>query len=267
MTDPDWLRLNRENWDDRVAVHVGSEFYDLPGFRAGRSALRPFEPDEVGDVTGKRLLHLQCHLGLDTLSWARLGAAVTGLDFSPAAVDAARTLAGEVGLDAARFVVADVHDAREALGEDLFDVVYTGFGALVWLPDVYRWARVVASLLAEGGFLYLAEFHPVSQVLGEDGRSLAYDYFQSAGETWDEPHTYTDGPALTRTKSVQWQHSLGDIVTAITRAGLRLEFLRERGTTLFQANEALVRVGPDDYRFPPGHPSLPMMFSLRASKS
>ncbi|MEV0675639.1 class I SAM-dependent methyltransferase [Actinosynnema sp. NPDC050436] len=267
MTDEDWLRINRENWDDRVAVHAGSEFYDLPGFRAGRSTLRPFEPDEVGDVAGKSLLHLQCHLGQDTLSWARLGARVTGLDFSPAAVDTARALAAETGLDTARFVLSDVYDAREALGDELFDVVYTGFGALVWLPDVARWARVVASLLADGGFLYLAEFHPLSYVPGEDGRSLAHDYFQPDAETWDDPHTYTDGPALTRTRSVQWQHTLGAIVTALARAGLRLEFLHEREQTLFQANEALVRVGPDDYRFPAGHPRLPMTFSLRATKS
>ncbi len=266
VTEVDWLRINRENWDDRVAVHAGSEFYDLPGFRAGRSTLRPYEPDEVGDVTGKRLLHLQCHLGLDTLSWARLGAEVTGLDFSPASVDGARALALETGLDA-RFVVSDVYDARAALGDERFDVVYTGFGALVWLPDVHRWARVVASLLAEGGFLYLAEFHPLSEVLGADGRSVAYDYFSPDGETYDDPHTYTDGPALTKTLSVQWHHPLGEVVTALAEAGLRIEFLRERATTLFQSNEALVRTGPDEYVFPAGHPRVPMTYSLRATKS
>ncbi|MBW4721917.1 class I SAM-dependent methyltransferase [Saccharothrix obliqua] len=266
MTNTEWLRLNRENWDDRTAVHAASDFYDLPGFRAGRSTLRPFEQAEVGDVTGRRLLHLQCHMGQDTLSWARLGARVTGLDFSPAAVETARGLAAETGL-AARFVVSDVHDARAALGGEAFDIVYTGFGALVWLPDVAEWARVVASLLADGGSLYLAEFHPLLYVLGDDGRTVEYDYFQTEGETFDHDRTYTDGPKLTRTVSVQWHHPMGSILTALVGAGLRLEFLRERAWSPFPILPALVRVGPEEYRFPPGRPGVPLTYSLRATKA
>ncbi|MBB5957012.1 SAM-dependent methyltransferase [Saccharothrix tamanrassetensis] len=265
MTDGDWLRLNRENWDDRTTVHATSEFYDLPGFRAGRSTLRPFEPDEVGDVTDKRLVHLQCHMGQDTLSWARLGARVTGLDFSAAAIETARTLAAETGL-AGRFVVSDVYDARTALGGERFDIVYTGFGALVWLPDLRRWAEVLSSLLADGGFLYLAEFHPFGDVLGDDGRTVAYDYFASDGATYDDPVTYTDGPALTKTRSVQWQHPLGEVVTALVRAGLRIDFLHERDLTLFQVFRNLRRTEAGEYRFPDGLPRVPLTYTIRATK-
>src|SRR5690349_17052669 len=150
VADPssEWLQLNRMNWDERVGIHADSEFYDLPAFRAGASTLRPFERDEVGDVSGLRLLHLQCHMGQDTLSWARLGAQTTGLDFSEPAIRVARTLAEQTQLAArAGFVVSDVYSAAETLHGQRFDVVYTGLGALVWLPDLDRWANTVAGLL------------------------------------------------------------------------------------------------------------------------
>jgi SAM-dependent methyltransferase len=266
-TSDDWLRLNRENWDGRVPVHAASEFYDLAGFRAGGSTLRAFEVDEIGEVAGRSLLHLQCHMGQDTLSWARLGARVTGLDFSEAAVRKARALAEDTGLSGrARFVVSDVYEAAAALGGERFDIVYTGLGALVWLPDLTRWAQVVAGLLRDGGTLYLAEFHPLTDALGEDGRTVESDYFQAAAETCDYPHTYTDGPPLTRTVSVQWQHTLGAVVTAVARAGLRIEALHEHPVTYFRRYPVLERSGPE-FRFPPGHPRVPLLYSLRAAKA
>ena len=267
MTDGnavDWRELNRANWDDRVPVHLASEFYDLDGFRSGVRSLRPFESAEVGDVTGKRLVHLRCHVGLDTLSWARLGARVTGLDFSEPAIKAARSLADDLAVDAS-FVVADVYDATTALGGRRFDVVYTGTGALVWLPDMTRWAQVVAALLGPGGFLYLVEGHPVAQILDDaQGMNVVRDYFAEQPSVEDYPYTYTDGPALTHIRSVQFQHGLGQVVTALAAAGLRIEFLNEHDFDCYQRFQSLERHdGP--YRFPAGQPRIPMMFSLRAS--
>lgn len=268
MTDGDavhWRELNRANWDDRVPVHLASDFYDVDGFRSGASSLRPFEAEEVGDVRGRRLLHLQCHVGLDTLSWARMGAQVTGLDFSEPAISAARSLTADLAADAS-FVVADVYDAVTALGGQRFDVVYTGTGALVWLPDVTRWARVVAELLEPGGFLYLLEGHPVAQILDDaQGTNVVLDYFAEQPWVEDCPYTYTDGPALKQTRSVQFQHGLGQVVTALAAAGLRIEFLHEHDFDCFQRFESLERHG-GQYRFPAGHPRIPMMFSLRASR-
>ncbi|MDT0345409.1 class I SAM-dependent methyltransferase [Streptomyces litchfieldiae] len=265
MTD-DWLRHNRENWDDRVGVHAASEFYDLPGFRAGADHLRPFEPEELGEVAGRSLLHLQCHMGQDTLSWARRGAAVTGLDFSAEAVATARALAADIGLaDRARFVVSDVYEAATALAGERFDIVYTGLGALVWLPDLPRWARVAASLLAPGGVLYLVEFHPFTELLGDDGTSVERDYFDREGQVYDFPYTYTGGPALTKTKQVQWHHTLGDIVTALAGAGLRVERLAEHATTMWPRFPVLERVSAREYRYPAGRPRVPLMFSIRAT--
>ncbi|WP_344329703.1 class I SAM-dependent methyltransferase [Kitasatospora putterlickiae] len=262
----DWLAANRANWDGRVPVHVASEFYDVDGFVAGGEPLRDFELAEVGDVKGKSLLHLQCHFGQDTLSWARHGATVTGLDFSRPAVEAATGLAGRIGADTARFVVSDVYDAVSALDGRRFDIVYTGLGALCWLPDLTRWARTAAALVAPGGFLYLAEFHPFADVLAEDGRTVEYDYFHNEATVWDDPSTYTDGelaptaPAVT----VEWQHGLGEVVSALVAAGLRIEFLHEHDFTVFARFPVLEHHGV--FRFPEGRPRVPLMYSLRASK-
>jgi SAM-dependent methyltransferase len=270
MTDanptPGWLRLNQMNWDERAGIHAASEFYGLPDFRARRSTLRSFELGEVGDVSGRSLLHLQCHMGQDTLSWARLGAETVGLDFSEPAIGTARRLAEDVELvEQARFVVSDVYDAEAALDGKRFDIVYTGLGALVWLPDLDRWAQVVASLLSPGGFLYLVEFHPLSDVLSDDGRTVQHDYFDTGGQEVDYLHTYTDGPPMTNTRQVQWQHPLGEVLTALAGAGLRLDFLREHDFTLFQRFPVL-NSSNGEYRFPDGHPRVPLLYSLRASR-
>jgi SAM-dependent methyltransferase len=262
----DWRALNRANWDDRVPVHLASSFYDVAGFRGGASTLRPFELAEVGSVAGRWLVHLQCHIGLDTLSWARRGALVSGLGFSAPAISAASSLAVSLGLPA-EFVVADVYDAVAAFGGQRFDVVYTGIGALVWLPDVPRWARVVAGLLAPGEFVYLVEAHPFAQILesGSSGLWVARDYFDAAPQVEDYPYTYTDGPALSHPRQVEFQHGLGEIVTSLAAAGLRIEFVHEHDFEAFARFDSLRRQEDGTYRLPPGQPRVPMMFSLRAS--
>jgi SAM-dependent methyltransferase len=261
----DWRALNRANWDDRVPIHVASSFYDLAGFRAGADTLRPFEPAEAGDVTGQQLVHLQCHIGLDTLSWARRGALVSGLDFSAPAIAAASELAAELGIEAT-FVVSDVYDAVAALDGRRFDIVYTGIGALAWLPDIPRWARVVAGLLAPGGFLYLVEGHPFAQILDDaTGLVVSRDYFDSGPTVEEYAHTYTDGPELEHVRTVEFQHGVGEVITALIEAGLRIEFLHEFDFDAFGRYESLRRQDDGTYRFPPGRPRVPLIFSVRAS--
>ena len=263
----DWRALNRANWDDRVPVHLASSLYDVAGFRAGASSLMPFEVAEVGSVAGKRLVHLQCHIGLDTLSWARQGAVVSGLDFSVPSIAAASSLAAELGLKAT-FVVSDVYEAATAFGGRLFDIAYTGSGALVWLPDIPRWARVVAGLLAPGGFLYLLEGHPFAQVLEyAPGLTVLQHYFAEGPEVEDYPYSYTDGPALEHTRTAQFQHGLGEVVTSLVDAGLRIDFLREHDFDGWRRFEQLQLQEDGTYRFPPGQPRVPLMYSLRASSS
>jgi SAM-dependent methyltransferase len=266
----EWRELNQAWWDERVPIHVASDFYALDEFLAepNASGLRPFEIEEVGDVTGRDLVHLQCHFGIDTLSWARRGARVTGLDFSPTAIAAATDAAARAGLaDRARFVVADVYDAVEVLEHRTFDVVYTGLGALNWLPDVRRWADVVAALVAPGGFLYLAEFHPVHSVMADDDLTVEYPYFHEAPLVWDEPGSYADQAARTTANRTQeWNHGLGEVVSSVIDAGLVVAHLHELDQTLFPRWPFLVRDESGAYRMPPGRPSLPLMYTLRAEK-
>ncbi|MEA2227796.1 MAG: hypothetical protein QOF29_1732 [bacterium] len=260
----EWLETNRAMWDERVPLHVEGEFYDVAGFLAGKTALRAFELEEMGSVEGLSLVHPQCHFGLDTLSWARRGARVTGLDFSGPAVEAAGAIAERAGLEA-DFVQANVYDAAEALGGRRFDVVYTGLGALIWLPDVRRWADVMTSLLEPGGRFYLSEFHPIADVFGDDDLSIAHPYFGAEPIVWDEPGTYADLSAVTEhNRSIEWHHGMGEVVSALIDAGLRIELLHEHDHTLFPRWPFLVRSGPI-WRLPEGIPSLPLMYSLRAT--
>jgi len=266
----DWADLNRRWWDERAPIHVASEFYDLQGFLddPDKTTLRPFEIDEVGDVAGRTLVHPQCHFGLDALSWARRGATVTGIDFSAPAVAAANDAAAASGLTA-EFVAGNVYDAVELVGGRTFDIVYTGLGAINWLPDIERWARVMAALAAPGGMLYLAEFHPLHSILGDDDLTVTYPYFHDTDEplTWDEPGTYAQLDAATEhNRTVEWHHGLGAVVTAVIDAGFTVEMLHEFDYTLFPRWPFLVQEG-DTYRLPPEMPSLPLMFSLRAHKT
>ncbi|WP_329038746.1 methyltransferase domain-containing protein [Streptomyces sp. NBC_00178] len=270
-TPDDWHETNRARWDERVPIHAAGDFYDLDAFLAGRDALRPFELEEVGDVTGRTLLHLQCHIGVDTLSWARHGAAqVVGLDFSEPAVETARGLARTLDLtpERATFVAADVYDAAQAVPDSAYDIVYTGLGALNWLPDIRRWAETVASLVAPGGFLYVAEFHPLTDCLDDEtGSRVAYDYFSPDPWVDETPGTYADLDARTvHNRSVEWQHPVGDVVSALAAAGLRIDFLHEHDASLFPRYPVLERHSDGYYRFPAGRPRIPMLYSVKASR-
>jgi SAM-dependent methyltransferase len=267
------LRSNRELWDAWTRIHLGSEFYDVASFRNGERPIRvaDYERDEVGSVEGRTLLHLQCHFGLDTLSWARLGATVTGIDFSDEGISAARELADEVGLPAT-FIRSDLYELPEAL-EEQFDIVYTSCGVLGWLPDIERWGQVAAHFVRPGGFLYLTEIHPVALAFQDEGVEpgelrLAYPY-------WSHPEplrfevkgSYADRDAPTdRLVEYGWDHSLGEIVTSLADAGLRLEFLHEFDFVRWPV-PFLVEGEDGLHRLPEGSKgSLPLFFSLKATK-
>jgi SAM-dependent methyltransferase len=226
---------NRRNWDERVPIHAASRFYDVDGFKAGRSSLMSIELDEMDDVRGKSLLHLQCHFGMDTISWARMGAKVTGVDFSEAAIDLARSLSDELDIPA-RFVASNIYDLPVALDEPgQFDIVFTSYGVLGWLPDMPGWASVVAHFLKSGGTFYIVDGHPAKNIFddeGDGGLRVRYPYFGSSEPTVYEPdggesYTYTDGDTPLETAAYEWNHSLGEIVSSLAAAGLTIEFLHE----------------------------------------
>lgn len=263
----DWIEINRSWWDERAPLHEGSRFYDLDGFIARPDRLRPYELEDLGDVSGRTLVHLQCHLGTDTLSWATRGARVVGLDFSEPAVDAARRLAARLGYDDGRaeFVCSNVYDAAEALGHRTFDVVYTGLGALNWLDDLERWAAVACSLVAPGGRLYVAEFHPFVGVFGDDDLTIAWGYWDRGRYAADG--TYADLDAgTTANTSAECNATIGEVVTAVAGQGLVIRSLREHDTTLYARWPWLEREGFDTYRMPADRPRLPLVWTLLADK-
>ncbi len=215
----DHLEINRSAWDERARIHVDSKFYDVEGFLAGKTALKEIELAELKDVGGRRLLHLQCHFGLDTLSWARAGAVVTGVDLSPVAIEKARELASRAGLEAT-FIASDVYDYGEQAKGD-FDIVVTTFGTVIWLPDLDRWAAVIAKSLRPGGRFYFADFHPVHDLV------TGYPYFGGAGPIVEDEGTYTENAPDTKATMVTWCHPVSAVVNALIDAGIRIDRLNE----------------------------------------
>ncbi len=266
-----YTAANLANWNDRAAIHLrdATGFYRVDDFRAGADTLNPIEAAEIGDVAGRRLVHLQCHFGLDSLSLARRGAKVTGIDFSPTAVAGARRLAAETGLDA-RFVEGDVLAAR-GLVDGQFDIVYTTWGTIIWLDDIKRWAAAVASLLAPGGFLYLADAHPTALGFEQVGDTLVLTHpWRTPPDrplVFDGPETYTgDATPLAHPRTYEWAHPLSAVIGGLLEAGLRLDFLHEHEEVPWQIWPLAVKAGRGMYRLPAGLPALPLAFSLKATR-
>lgn len=261
---------NRALWDEWTAIHERSSFYDVEGFRAGKITLRSIERDELRDVSGKTLLHLQCHFGLDTLSWVRLGAIVTGVDFSPWAIARAEALSEELGIPA-RFVCTDVYDLPRVLSGE-FDIVFTSYGVLCWLPDLSRWGQVIAQFLRPGGAFYMVEEHPFANVFGDDERAadlhVTYPYFHSAEPLVCETHgSYADRTAaVSQPVSYQWVHSLGGVVNALRRSGLVVEFIHEFPFCTYQKFPFMERGSDGWWRLKSHSNSIPLLFSLQARK-
>ena len=266
----DFRAANLANWNLRARLHRrdATGTYDVAGFLAGRDPLNAVEAAEIGDVRRKRIAHLQCHFGQDSLALVRRGATVVGLDFSPVAIAAARELAAEARLDAT-FVEADLYDARARLS-GAFDLVYATWGTISWLPDVRRWAAVAASLLAPGGAVYLADTHPSAMVLDErDGRLEPTYGWRTPPDRPDrfvEAKSYTGDPFPEPSESFNWIHPLSDVVGGLLDAGLRLAFLREHEVLPYRLYPSMVPAGGGLYRLPDGAVPFPLSFSLRAER-
>ena len=269
---------NRRHWDERVAVHLAPGGYDLADLRAGRGRVSDLEEAELAEIfgalAGRRIIHLQCHFGADTLGFAQRGAEVVGVDFSPAGMATARRLADELGLSGrARFVECNVYDAPEAVGEaGTFDGVFVSWGAITWLPDIGAWAQVVAHFLRPGGRLYLAEAHPTALVFddlaeGTDGRPGWFaPYFAREVVPFDDHGDYANPDAvLQHSQQYGWVHPMGDLLAALADTGLALRFLREHDGVPWAMFRCLVRHADGFYRWP-DRPWLPLAFSLAAEK-
>jgi SAM-dependent methyltransferase len=268
----EYIETNRRHWDELVGFHLrATSTYDVESFKRGRSTLMAVEREEVGEVRGKTLLHLQCHFGMDTLSWAREGAVVTGVDFSPEAIKVARSLAEELAIDA-RFVESDIYELPRNLNT-AFDVVFASYGVLCWLPDFPVWARIAAGFLKPGGLFYLIDDHPISQALGgdfaEDLIRFSGSYFAAAGATMaEEDGSYADPNArLVNRRTYEFNHELSEVVSSLVDSGLQIGFLHEfpfaawqRLPSLQQGSDGYWRLSHEDRL------KLPFLFSVKARK-
>jgi SAM-dependent methyltransferase len=268
------LQVNRANWDERAPAHAASDYYAFDRYAAEPDYLSEvvrFDVPRLGELTGLRGVHLQCHIGTDTVSLARLGARMTGLDFSPASVEQARRLAELAGADV-EFHTADVHDAASVLPAGAFDLVYTGIGALCWLPDIAAWAGVVAALLRPGGRLFVRDGHPMLWTLdeGTGQPSLRYPYFETAEPVVeDDPGTYVDTDApFQHSITHSWNHGLGELITALLANGLVLTALVEHDSVPWNALPGhMVRDEDGEWRLADRPDRLAASYTLQAVKS
>ena len=260
------MTVNRRWWDGVTPVHFRSRSYDVDGFRRGASSLLPMEVSELGDVSGKSLLHLQCHFGLDTLSWARRGAIVTGIDFSQEAISTARGLSDHLGVPG-RFIESNLYSLPDVLDEK-FDIVYTGYGAICWLPDLKRWAEIIARFLRPGGIFYIVEGHPMTNLINDeiaDRVDLTGRYFNHGPVRYESPNTYTDSEEPLRERvTYAWEHPLSDVVNSVISAALRIERLNESRLGFFKAHPLTRRREDGHWEFPDGISDMPLTFSLLA---
>lgn len=259
-----YFEANRQGWNMRTDVHKTASFYNVEGWKKGENSLTEIERREVGDVKGKTLLHLQCHFGQDTLTWARLGAEVTGCDISDAAINYATDLAAEMHIPA-RFVRCNVYDLPEHL-EGQFDIVFASFGVVGWLPDLDKWAAVVSHFVKPGGFFYLADFHPVVWMFDEEMTYFKYPYHNSGVIETEQVGTYADRYAGIEYKEYGWNHSLSDILNNLIRHGLRLEFLNEYPYSPFNCFDKTVQGEDGNYRIQGLEGIIPMVYSIKLIK-
>lgn len=262
--ETNYLEINRELWNKLTDYHVESDFYKLEQFTNGENVLMPIELEQVGDVQGKSLLHLQCHFGLDSLSWARLGAQVTGIDLSDKAIETAQHLAQELEIDA-RFICCDLYSLPEHLDEQ-FDIVFTSYGTISWLPDLERWAEVVARFLKPGGAFHFVEFHPVIWMFDDDFKKIDYSYFNCGPIAEEMEGSYVNRAAPIRSMSIGWNHSIADVLSALLRVGLRIEHFAEYDWSPYNCFNNTVEIDANKWQIEGLEGKLPMVYALKAAK-
>ena len=253
----DYKKINQAAWDQRTLTHVKSRFYDVEGFRRGLSSLNKLEKALLGEVQGKSLLHLQCHFGLDSLSFARFGADVTGVDISSEAIKQANQLKEQLEIPA-EFICADIYDfAKE--NRQQFDLIYTSYGVLCWLHDLDEWALMIKRALKPGGEFHLIEFHPFADVIA------GYPYFGGGDALIEKEGTYTENCDGTEHTIMTWAHTLGDIINALIKAGLNIRQVEEYETCPYDCFEGMTQVADGAYSvFKNDHP-IPLLFNIKAT--
>jgi SAM-dependent methyltransferase len=270
----EYFAANKHLWNQRTAVHKDSSFYNLAGFKAGENVLTPIELNELGDVKGKKMLHLQCHFGMDSLNWARLGADVTGVDLSDEAIKEAKQLNDELKMDA-KFICCNVYDLHPQNteskippleGGEAFDIVFTSYGTIGWLPDLDKWAGLIAHYLKPGGIFYMADFHPVVWMFDDEFTHIQYYYENREVIVTENYGTYTDRKADIKGKEYGWNHSTSELLNALINAGLKIEQFNEFMYSPYPNFTNSVETSTGKWQIKGMEGKIPMVYSIRAVK-
>jgi len=264
MSETNYLALNKESWNKRTGHHVTSDFYAMDDFKAGKSSLMNIELDLLGDVKGKRILHLQCHFGQDSLSLARMGAKVTGIDLSDRAIATAKELNTELGLDA-EFIVSDVYDLPNNLQGE-FDIVYTSYGVIGWLPDMNKWASIINHFLKPKGKFVFVEFHPNVWMYDDDFTHVKYNYFKDNAIVEEEEGTYADKEAKDKFKYVVWNHGLSEVMSGLLENGLTINSFKEYNYSPYDCFAQTEKIADRKYQIKSFGDKMPLCYSIVASK-
>ncbi len=261
----DYFAVNKALWDAKTAHHLKSDFYDNEKFKKGKTSLVSFDLDAIGHlVSGKTMLHLQCHFGQDSMSWARMGAKVTGVDFSSEGIKTARNLNEELGLDV-KFIECNVYDLPAHL-EEQFDIVYCSYGVTCWLPDLVKWASIVNHYIKPGGLFYIAEFHPTFNVFDWDNGKVDYHYFNKGPYLEEAEGTYADHDAAIKKKEYFWNHSLMEIMNPLIQEGLIITEFKEYPYTHFKISPNMIEIAPGQYKWDILGADVPHIYSLTMTK-
>jgi len=260
-----YTRTNLALWEGWTDINKNSKLYRLDQFKAGTNVLKSIELEELPDVTGKNMLHLQCHFGMDTLSWARMGAKVTGIDFSPKAISLAKSLSDECGIPG-RFICTELYKLPEVLDEQ-FDIVFTSYGAINWIGDMNKWGEIIARYLKPGGIFYMVEFHPLFSAIDDEGVAFKFPYFNPREPMkFEKEKSYSDPDSEFVADAYEWSHSVGEVVTALIDAGLKIEYLHEFPYSPTKGAPCLIQHSPGKFMLERYPGLVPLTYSVRAIK-
>ena len=261
--EQNYIEINRKSWNSKTDIHLKSEFYDLDGFLKGKTSLNDIELRLLGDIQGKTVLHLQCHFGQDTISLSRLGAEVTGVDLSNIAIDNAKQIAKDSKSNA-NFICCDIYDLPNHL-EKQFDIVYTSYGVIGWLPDLDKWAKIISKYLKPNGQFVFVEFHPVVWMFDDNFENIGYNYFNSGAIVETESGTYADKTADITQEYVMWNHGISEVINNLIKNGLEINSLDEFDYSPYNCFNKTIEIEPKKYRIQHLENKIPMVYSIVAT--
>lgn len=261
----DYKEINRKSWNQRTDIHIGSDFYNNESFIKGRNSLNSIEIDLLGDIKEKSILHLQCHFGQDTISLNRLGAKSTGVDLSDKSIERAKELASTAKSDST-FICSDIYELPNNLDEK-FDIVYTGYGAICWLPDLDKWANIISKFLKPNGKFVIVEFHPVIGMLNDDSTKIKYSYFNTGPIAETIEDTYTDNNTSINFEDVTWNHGISEVINSLIKNGLTIDSFDEFDYSCYNCFSNMEEIAPNKFRFKAFGNQVPMLYSIVATKN